>query len=257
MQTRLHVCAAVAAIVTALPNVYAGENLAPSIDGVSNGTSLKYNQNCLDIAYKNAYGEASGKPTSESDFKNYRCYVGKKVVPCTSMSEDGQTKKAEADYQDDRAETAYDFEGEILVAYELNTNTAWKATNQYGYINFCRLGSCQILGSNYPNTTKNPLADLKCYDRRDTTPRCEVAIATDVYKTLKGKASVTIEINGVTTKIPVMENRPNGYADVSIGGNVYAGRTMYYELLDADQYKIYEILKNSVGSKLKYKISWE
>lgn len=99
MQTRLHVCAAVAAIVTALPNVYAGENLAPSIDGVSNGTSLKYNQNCLDIAYKNAYGEASGKPTSESDFKNYRCYVGKKVVPCTSMSEDGQTKKAEADYQ--------------------------------------------------------------------------------------------------------------------------------------------------------------
>ena len=160
-------------------------------------------------------------------------------------------------YQDNRAETAYDFEGEISVAYEFNTNTSWKATNQYGYVNFCRLGSCQILGSNYPNTTKNPLADLKCYDRRDTTPRCEVAIATDVYKTLKGKTSITIEISGVSTTIPVMENRPNGYADVSIGGNVYTGRTMYYELLDADQYQIYEILKNSVGSKLKYKISWE
>lgn len=161
------------------------------------------------------------------------------------------------DYQDDRAETAYNFEGEISVAYELNTNTAWKVTNQYGYVNFCRLGSCQILGSNYPTTTKNPLADLKCYDRRDTTPRCEVAIATDIYKTLKGKTSITIEINGVSTKIPVMENHPNGYADVSIGGNVYSGRTMYYELLDADQYQLYEILKSSVGNKLKYKISWE
>lgn len=161
------------------------------------------------------------------------------------------------DYQDDRAETAYDFEGEISVAYELNINTAWQATNQYGYANFCRLGSCQILGSNNSTTTKNPLADLKCYDLRDTTPRCEVAIATDVYKTLKGKTSITIEINGVSTKIPVAEYHPNGYADVSIGGNVYTGRTMYYELLDADQYQLYEILKSSVGSKLKYKISWD
>ena len=109
------------------------------------------------------------------------------------------------------------------------------------------------MGSNYPATTKNPLADLKCYDRRDTTPRCEVAIATDVYKTLKGKTSITIEINGVSTKIPFASE----YADVSIGGNVYTGRTMYYELLDADQYQLYEILKSSVGNKLKYKISWD
>ena len=79
--------------------MYAGENKTPDIDGKNNGSSLKYNQNCLDIAYKNAYGNASGKPTSSSDFKNYKCYINGKVVPCTSMSEDGQTKKAEADYQ--------------------------------------------------------------------------------------------------------------------------------------------------------------
>ena len=99
MDHRLPLCVALSAVFFAQSSAFAGENLAPSIDGVSNGKNLKYNQNCLDIAYKNAYGDASGNPTSESDFKNYKCYVNKKVVPCSSMSEDGQTKKAEADYQ--------------------------------------------------------------------------------------------------------------------------------------------------------------
>ena len=91
--------AAFAAAICTSTITHAGENKTPDIDGSNNGSSLKYNQNCLDIAYKNAYGTASGKPTSSSDYKNYKCYINGKVVPCTSMTEDGQTKKAEADYQ--------------------------------------------------------------------------------------------------------------------------------------------------------------
>ena len=95
--------------------MYAGENKTPDIDGKNNGSSLKYNQNCLDIAYKNAYGNASGKPTSSSDFKNYKCYINGKVVPCTSMSEDGQTKKAEADYQNYLFANTRAVEGKVTI----------------------------------------------------------------------------------------------------------------------------------------------
>ena len=44
------------------------------IEGKSNGATQKYTQQCLDAAYKNAYGEASGKKTTSEDFSNFRCY---------------------------------------------------------------------------------------------------------------------------------------------------------------------------------------
>ena len=226
MQTRLHVCAAVAAIVTALPNVYAGENLAPSIDGVSNGTSLKYNQNCLDIAYKNAYGEASGKPTSESDFKNYRCYVGKKVVPCTSMSEDGQTKKAEADYQTNVKLDAETFSPSIIGAKwpQLGgtsygfTDAGHGSTNDHGLGAFYYWAGSDSFTkvdvviddySKFSNTNQIEvvfngktavLTKTKCTDYSDTVgnTQCEFKISGnpfDMTKNYSGELKVSIKNN--------------------------------------------------------------
>ena len=223
---RLHVCAAVAAIVTALPNAYAGENLAPSIDGVSNGTSLKYNQNCLDIAYKNAYGEASGKPTSESDFKNYRCYVGKKVVPCTSMSEDGQTKKAEADYQTNVKLDAETFSPSIVGAkWSQSGGTSYGFTDAgHGSTNNHGLGAFYYWAGSDPFTKVDVVIDdyskfsntnqievvfngktavltkTKCTDFSDTVgnTQCEFKISGnpfDMTKNYSGKLKVSIKIN--------------------------------------------------------------
>ena len=149
-----------------------------------------------------------------------------------------------------------DFEGEIIVGHELNTNTDWLATDQYGYTNFCRKSACQILGSNSHKTTKNPLADLKCYDLKDKPPRCEVAITSDIYKTIKGKTQILVEINGISTTIPVAKGSINGQVDINIGGVVYPGATMFYELQEADKYPLYGLLKDNIGTKLKYKISW-
>ena len=257
MQTRLHVCAAVAAIVTALPNVYAGENLAPSIDGVSNGTSLKYNQNCLDIAYKNAYGEASGKPTSESDFKNYRCYVGKKVVPCTSMSEDGQTKKAEADYQDVKASTAYKFEGIITVG--VTTTVTSKLTEiAYGYSNFNNgAGLSQNVGVISEKTSVSGVADLKCvHIETKRSKQCEIGITTDLYPTIKSKDKIYLDIGGKSFEVAVQASHPDGYDDVIAIGGKTQKNVMFYSWYNAGDSELFKLLSENVGKDLNFKIRW-
>ena len=257
MQTRLHVCAAVAAIVTALPNVYAGENLAPSIDGVSNGTSLKYNQNCLDIAYKNAYGEASGKPTSESDFKNYRCYVGKKVVPCTSMSEDGQTKKAEADYQEIKASTAYEFKGMITVG--TTTTVTPKLTEiAYGYSNFNNgSGLSQNVGVISEKTSVSGVADLKCvYIETNGRKQCEIGITSDLYPTIKSKDKIYLDIGGKSFEVAVQASHPDGYDDVIAVGGKAQKKVMFYSLHTAEDSELFKLLSENVGKDLNFKIHW-
>ena len=162
MSKILPLVAALTAALCTSTITYAGENKTPDIDGSNNGSSLKYNQNCLDIAYKNAYGTASGKPTSSSDYKNYKCYINGKVVPCTSMTEDGQTKKAEAAYQDIIAATATSFEGVINVG---TTTTVTSSITEiaYGYSNFNNgVGLSQSVGLISEKTSRSGIADLKC-----------------------------------------------------------------------------------------------
>lgn len=83
-------------LVFAVSTVHAAT--APMVDGVSNGVSTKYNKNCLDVAYKNAYEEADGKKTDSSTFPNYKCYKDGKEIYCNEVREDGQTENAKTDH---------------------------------------------------------------------------------------------------------------------------------------------------------------
>ena len=172
--------AAFAAAICTSTITHAGENKTPDIDGSNNGSSLKYNQNCLDIAYKNAYGTASGKPTSSSNFKNYKCYINGKVVPCTSMTEDGQTKKAEADYQAYLNSITTTITGEQLISYTDIIASA-STTPHYGYAQYTNYGGIQQF---YGIQGKPGITAFQCWE--GTNPGCEVGVdASIVGRTLK------------------------------------------------------------------------
>lgn len=171
---------------------HAGENKTPDIDGSNNGSSLKYNQNCLDIAYKNAYGNASGKPTSSSDFKNYKCYVNGKVVPCTSMAEDDQTKKAEADYQSDLMENATEISGSQFI-----TSSTFDNNEHFGfaqYVNYRRVNNI------YGEMNVNGVVAFQC--TRGLSKKnvgCEIGVDVSKFKKFIDAdwSNIYVEIAGV------------------------------------------------------------
>ena len=184
--------------------MYAGENKTPDIDGKNNGSSLKYNQNCLDIAYKNAYGNASGKPTSSSDFKNYKCYMNGKVVPCTSMSEDGQTKKAEADYQEYADAITTTISGSQTIAYtDIINNTA--ASDHFGFANYIGYNNVTAM---YGKQGRKGIVSLQCWE--GTNPGCEVGIDTSQFKKFidADLDNIVVTVSGV--EYPLTERKVMG-----------------------------------------------
>lgn len=193
MSKIIPIVAAISAALVFSSTVYAGENKTPDIDGKNNGSSLKYNQNCLDIAYKNAYGNASGKPTSSSDFKNYKCYINGKVVPCTSMSEDGQTKKAEADYQAYLDSITTIITGEQLISYTDIIASA-STTPHYGYAQYTNYGGIQQF---YGIQGKSGITALQCWE--GTNPGCEAGVDASIFKKFADADpdDIYVTVNGV------------------------------------------------------------
>ena len=256
MSKILPLVAALTAALCTSTITYAGENKTPDIDGSNNGSSLKYNQNCLDIAYKNAYGTASGKPTSSSDYKNYKCYINGKVVPCTSMTEDGQTKKAEADYQTYLDSIATSITGEQLISYT-DIIAGASTTPHYGYAQYTNYGGVQQF---YGTQGRNGVTAFQCWEGKN--PGCEVGVDARIFKKFAdaGPDDIYVSVNGVDYPLSTrkVSGTPSKYYWSGNLGNDNVTDFTYHDntptrIMFVDP-ALLSVLKENNGKSLKFEI---
>ena len=133
------------------------------VDGVSNGVSTKYNQNCLDVAYKNAYEEADGKKTDSSTFPNYKCYKDGKEIYCNEVREDGQTENAKTDHFVNKLPDGLSCVGvpESQKVYEGSVVSCDDVAYKNGYCKASGVSPCDLSG-------------FKCYQDRVATACSDV-----------------------------------------------------------------------------------
>lgn len=67
------------------------------VEGVTNGVISKYDKNCLDSAHQNAKDQIKGN--APSDHSGFKCYKDGKLIDCSSIREDGETEKAEEEWE--------------------------------------------------------------------------------------------------------------------------------------------------------------
>lgn len=128
----------------------------------------------------------------------------------------------------------------------------------YGYSNFNNgVGLSQSVGLISEKTSRSGIADLKCvHIQTNNKKQCEIGITSDLYKTIKSKDKILLELNGYTFEINVQASHPNGYDNtIGIGGKMQEN-VMFYSWYNAGDSELFKILSNSVGKQLKFKLSW-
>ena len=162
------------------------------------------------------------------------------------------------DYQDDRALTASDLVGTITIA---ETEASTNKTNEtaWGFSNFSNLesGMKTMFGSSIEKTSFSALADLKCYIlKKNNAKRCEIGISSDYYPLIKSKSYVDIAMGGTSLRLEVTRAFPDGYDDlVAIGGKAQKN-VMFFTNYNAGDSDFFNMIQNSVGKTLDFKISW-
>ena len=182
-------------LVFAVSTVHAAT--APMVDGVSNGVSTKYNQNCLDVAYKNAYEEADGKKTDSSTFPNYKCYKDGKEIYCNEVREDGQTENAKTDHFVNKLPDGLSCVGvpESQKVYEGSVVSCDDVAYKNGYCKASGVSPCDLSG-------------FKCYQDRVATACSDVTddaqndkAEADYLATFCVAASTEHRITGIITDV--------------------------------------------------------
>lgn len=183
---------------------------APMVDGVSNGVSTKYNQNCLDVAYKNAYEEADGKKTDSSTFPNYKCYKDGKEIYCNEVREDGQTENAKTDHFVNQLPDGLSCVGvpESQKVYEGSVVSCDDVAYKNGYCKASGVSPCDLSG-------------FKCYQDRVAMACSDV---TDEAQNKKAEAdylTLWATTRSLSGHFVVKTNKSgNGYGN-SIWRNIY------------------------------------
>ena len=161
------------------------------------------------------------------------------------------------DYQDIVAATATSFEGVINVG-TVTTVTSSITEIAYGYSNFNNgVGLSQSVGLISEKTSQSGVADLKCvHIQTNGKKQCEIGITSDLYKTIKSKNKISLEISGFTFEISVQASHPNGYNNtIAIGGKIQ-NNVMFYSWYNAGDSDLFNVLVNNVGKDLSFKLSW-
>ncbi len=163
------------------------------------------------------------------------------------------------DYQDYRALTATDMSGTITIAEaEFATNKVNEIA--WGFSNFENLQTKlnTIFGNSTEKTSFKALADIKCYSLPDKGQNhCELGISSDYYPLVKSKSNCKIELNGVALNLAPNKNRPDGYSNIISLNGTKQSNVMFFTAYDVGDSEFFNLLKNSVGKTLDFKISWE
>lgn len=114
-----------------------------------------------------------------------------------------------------------------------------------------------MFGSSIEKTSFSALADLKCYIlKKNNAKRCEIGISSDYYPLIKSKSYVDIAMGGTSLRLEVTRAFPDGYDDlVAIGGKAQKN-VMFFTNYNAGDSDFFNMIQNSVGKTLDFKISW-